>query len=137
MDDKDKHDVHTEIRLQLSDATQELTKPTESHTNQDIIVSTNCELSAGIPTFCSNAYRIRQNIKYEHEPPESTHKDCQQIHGVHGHVVTGLQTLTCGHLQQEMTDKIVILSFENTSQGTSSTQDSIDVIDVKTDEIRP
>ena len=41
--------------------------------------------------------------------------------------------MTCGHLLQEMTEQNGILSFENTSQGTPSIQDYIDVIDVKTD----
>ena len=127
MDDKDKHDVHAEIRLQLSDATQELTQPTESDTHQDIIVSTNRDLSADIPTNCTDGYRIKQHIHTEDEPPESTHKDSQQIHGVRGHVITGLQTLTCGHLQQEMTEQNVILSCENTSPATTSIQDSIEV----------
>ena len=98
MDDKDKHDGRAEIRLQLSDETQELTRPTESDTNQDSIVSTNRELSADIHTNCTDGYRIRQNIKYEHEPPESTQEDS-----------------------------------ENTSPATTSTQDFIDFIGVKTE----
>ena len=133
MDDTDKRDVRAEIRLQLSDATQELTQHAESDTHQDIIVSTNRDLSADIPTNCTDGYIIRQYIKSEYEPLDSTQNDSQQIHGVHGHVITGLQTLTCGHLQQEMTEQNVILSFENTSQGTPLTHDSIDVIDVKTE----
>ena len=48
MDNNDKHDGRAEIRLQLSDATQELTQPTESDTNQVRLVSTNRELSADI-----------------------------------------------------------------------------------------
>ena len=132
MDDNDKHDAHAEIRLQLSDATQELTQPTKSDTHQDTIVSTNCELPVDIPTHCTYGYRIRQNLKSEHKPPDSLQKDSQQIHGFHGHVITGLETLTCGRLQQELTEQNVILSCENTSPATTSTQDSIDVIDVKT-----
>ena len=123
MDDNDKHDAHAEILLQLSDATQELTQPTKS----------NCELPVDIPTHCTYGYRIRQNLKSEHKPLESIQKDSQQIHGVHGHVITSLQTLTCGHLQQEITEQNVILSCENRSPATTSTQDSIDVIDVKTE----
>ena len=133
MDDKDKHKVCAEIRLQLSDATQEFTQPTESDTNQDILVSKNVELSADIPTYYTDGYGIRQNIKYEHEPPESTQKDSRHIHCVDGHVVTALQTVARGHLQQEMTEQNLILSFENPSQGTQFTQDCIDVIDVKTE----
>ena len=98
MDDTDKHYIHAEICLQLSDATQELTRPTESYLNQDRIASTSCEPSADIPKYCTDGYIIRQNIKYEHGPPESTQK-----------------------------------YNENTIQGTTSTQDSIDVIDIKTE----
>ena len=86
-----------------------------------------------IPTHCTDGYRMRQNIKCEDEPPESTQKDSPQLHGGHGHVITVLQTLTCGQLQQEMTEQNVILSFENISIATTSTQDSIDVIGVKTE----
>ena len=134
MDDKDKHSVHVEIRLHISDATQELTQPTESYTNQVRRVCTNRDLSADIPTYCTDGYRFRHNITSEHEPPESTQTDSQQIQGVRDHVITGLQTLTCGIIQQEISEqKKVIVSFENPSQETTSTQDSIDVIDVKTE----
>ena len=75
MDDKEKQDTRAEIRLQPSDAKQELSQPTESDTNRDRIDSTNCELSADIPTCCTDGYRISQNITFEHVPPLSTHEN--------------------------------------------------------------
>ena len=59
MDDTDKLDVHAELRLQLSDTKREITQSIESDINQETlrsIDSTIGELSAGIPTYCTDDY---------------------------------------------------------------------------------
>ena len=135
MDDNDKHGVRGEIGLQLSEATTVNIQPTESYIHQDRVpssVSANYGLSAGIPTYSADNYKIRENIKYEHEPPETTHEDnacIHQVESVHGHLNTGLQTY--GHLHHEIIEKNIILSFENSSQETTSAQDDIEFIKVK------
>ena len=136
MDDNDKHGVRGEIGLQLSEATTVIIQPTESDINQErtpYIVSANSGLSADIPTYCTDNYSIRENIK--HEPLETTHEHnaCNhQLESVHGHLITVLQTATYGHLHQEMTEKNIILSCENSSQETTSTQGDSEYIKVPT-----
>ena len=137
MDDNDKHGVRGEIGLPLSEATPVIIQPTESDINQyrvPSIVSANVGHSADISTYCTDHYKTtRQNIKYEHETPETMHEDnacSHQIESVLGHLTTGRQTATYGHLHQETTEKN-ILSFENSSQETTSTQGNSELIEVK------
>ena len=137
MDDNDKHGARAEIGLQLSEATTVIIQHTESDIHQDRALSTvsaNSGLYADMPTYCTdNYYKIRENIK--HEPLETTHEDnaCgHQIESVHGHITTDLQTVTYGNLHQEIKEKPVIRSIENSSQETTSTQgDSEFIEDVK------
>ena len=82
--------------------------------------STTCEASANMPTYCAYDCKITQNIKHEQEAQETTHEDnacSRQIHGVDGHVVTGLQTVACAHLRQELTDDTATVAFANSSGG--------------------
>ena len=110
---------------------------TESDIHQDRVLSnvfSNYGLSADIPTHCTDNYNIRQNVKYEHEPPEITKEDnacSHQIEGVDGHLTKGLQTATYGHLHHETTERNVIRSFENSSQETTSAQCDSELIEVK------
>ena len=139
MDDKDKHEVHAEICSQRPDATQDISQPNESDTNHDRVLSTVSkyrELSEDISTYCINDYKISQHIKCKRESPETIQEDnayIHQIHGVHGHVMTGQQTVTYGNMQQEITKQNVILSFEKSSGETTSTQDATDFTEVKQD----
>ena len=137
MDDKDKHDVPAEICSQLPDGIQEISQPTASVTNHDKVLSTvskYSELSEDISTYHINDYKIRQNIKCEREPSETTQEDnaySHQIRGVHGHAITGLQTVTYGNLPQEITKHNVILSLGNSNEETTSTQFATDFTEVK------
>ena len=75
MDDNDKHGVCGEIGLQSPDATNVIIQPTESDINPNSVpsmVSAHSGISADIPAYCTDNYKIRQNIKYEHEPLETT-----------------------------------------------------------------
>ena len=129
MDDNSKQGVRGEIGFQLSEATKVTIQPTESDINQDrvlSIVSAYAGLSGGISTYCTDNYNFRENIKYEHEPLGAMHEDnacSHQIESVHGHLTTGLQTATYEHLHQEITEKTVIRSCENSSQETTSTKE--------------
>ena len=132
MDAKDKHDVHGKVRPQLSDATQEITKPTESDINQDRVLS--IVSTTDIPTYCTNDYTITRNIKSEYDHIENTQEDNEcshQIQGVHSHASIGLRAVTYGYLQQKITEQNVIPKHENTSQEIASTPDANDVIEVK------
>ena len=136
MDDNDKHGVRGEIGLQLSEATTVIIQPTESDINQCSrvlsTVSANSGLSADIPTYFTDNYTFRENIKYEHEPPETTHEDnaCSyQIESVH--LTTCLLTAAYGHLHPELSEKNVIQSFENSCQETTSTQGDSEFTEVK------
>ena len=129
MDDNDKHGVRAEIGLQLSEATTVIIQPTDSDINQDR-VSANSGLSADIPTYSTDNYTIRENIKYE--PLATTHEDHARSHQIECvHLTTGLQTATYGHLHQAMTEKTVIRSVENSSQETISTQGDSEFIEIK------
>ncbi len=136
MDDNDKHGVRGEIGLQSPEATNVIIQHTKSDINQNSVpsmVSAHSGISADIPAYCTDNYKIRQNKKYEHEPMETTHEDAfrHQIESVDGHLTTCLQTAAFGHLHQEISEKTAILSFENSSQETTSTQDCSDFIEVK------
>ena len=136
MDDNDKHGVRGEIGLQSPEATNVIIQHTESDINQNSVpsmVSAHSGISADIPTYCTDNYKIRQNITHEHESLDTTHRvACRhQIESVDGHLTTGLQTAAFGHLHQEISEKTAILSFENSSQETTSTQDCSDFIEVK------
>ena len=120
MDDNDKHGILAGISLQPSEATS--------------VVSASSGRCADITPYCTNNYKIRENITLEHEPLETMHEvnACShQIEGVDSHLTTGMQTATYGHLHQKITQKPVILSFENSIQKTTSTQDCSDFIEVK------
>ena len=123
MDGTNKGDIPAEIFPQLSDATQELTETTGSDVMQDNVhstVSTTCEASANMPTYGAYDCKITQNIKHEQEPLESTQEDnacSHQIHCVDGHVITGLQTVACAHLRQELIDQTATAAFANSSGG--------------------
>ena len=135
MDDNDKHGARAEIGLQHSEAITVIIQPTESNLNQcrvPSIVAANYGLSVDMPTYCTDNYKIRENIK--HEPLEATHEDnaCRhQLESVYGHLTTGLQTVAYGHLHQEITEKPVIRSIENSSQETTSTQGDSEFIEIK------
>ena len=135
MDDNDTHGVRGEIGLQLSEATKGIIQPTEFDIAQDIVrstVSANYGLSADIPKYCTDNYTTRQNIKYEHETPETTHEDNACNHQIKSvHLTTGLQTYR--HLHHEINEKNIILSYKNSSKETMSTQDDSECIQIKQD----
>ena len=135
MDDNDKHGVRGEIGVQLSEATKVIIQTTESDIPQDRVpftVFANSGLSVDIPSYSPDNYEIRENIK--HEPPETMHEDnacSHQVESVHGHLTTGMQTAMYGRLHQEITEKTVILAFENPSQETTLTQGDSEFSEVK------
>ena len=136
MDDNDKHGVHRDMGMQSSEATTVIIQPTESDINIDRVLSTESAksgISADITSYCTDNYTIRENIKSEHEPLETTHGYAcsHQIEGADGHLTTGLQTATYVHPHQETTAKPVIRSCEYLSQETTSTQDASELIEVK------
>ena len=137
MDDNDKHDVHTGICSQLPDAIQDISQPTESGTtNIEVlsIVSKYSDLSEDMSTYRINDYKISQHITYERESPETAPEDnaySHQKNGVRGHVITGLPTVTYGNMRHKITKQNVILSFENSSEETMSTQNATDFTEVK------
>ena len=86
MDDNDKHGVCGEIGLQSPDATNVIIQPTESDINPNSVpsmVSAHSGISADIPAYCTDNYKIRQNIKYEHEPLETTHGDLTRFNKIY------------------------------------------------------
>ena len=133
MEDNTKHSVRGNIGLQHSEATKGIIQTTESDINQDrvpSIVSANYGISADIPTYYTDNYTIRENIK--HEPLETAHEDNTCSHQIESvHLTTGMQTATYGHLHREITEKTVIQSFENSSEVTTTTQGDSEFIYVK------
>ena len=129
MEGKDKRDVDAEVVLQVS---QENSQPTESDSDQAIVVST---VSATVPfpannlTYCSYDYQILKNIECEHELPEHMHEDSVAVHSVNGRIVSGLQNVKCE--KQELNERRAILPFMNTDKTSACTYDVNELTEVK------
>ena len=74
MDDEDKHDVHSETHLQVSDAACEHSESTDSDIRQKNKIysaeSADCGMSTDIPIHCIDDYNVLQGIRCAREQPE-------------------------------------------------------------------
>ena len=95
MEEKNKHDAHSEV------FSREDSQPAESDINQYIVTytaSSTFPVPADNPTHCSYDYQIVRNMKCEYKPPENMHgynAYIQTNHSVHDHIGYGLQSVKC------------------------------------------
>ena len=137
MDDEDKHDVHSDNHLQVSDAACDYYESTDSDIQQHKMYSAesaDCGMSADITIHCMDDYSVLQGITCAREPPEdvqAANTFCQQGYGIHGHMVKCLPRVKCEERIQELNDQSHVLPFNNTDQETNWTNDANETIQVK------
>ena len=139
MEGKDKRDVDAEVVLQVS---QEHSQPTESDSDQAIVVSTvsaTFPFPTNNPSYCSYDYNILQNIRCENDLPEHIRKDITEGDSVGDRIASGLQlqNVKCEQQGQELNEGQAILSFMNTDKTSASTYDVIELTKVKREKADP
>ena len=137
MDKEAKHEVHSDIHLQVSYAACEYSESTDSDIQQNKMYSAesaDCGMSADIPIHCMDDYNILQGITCAREPPEdvqAANAFCRQGYGIHGHIVQCLPHVKCEERRQELNEQSQVLPFKNTDKETNRTNDANETIQVK------
>ena len=139
MEGKDKRDVDAEVVLQVS---QENSQPTESDSDQAIVVSTvsaTFQFPTNNPSYCSYDYNILQNIRCENDLPENIRKDITEGDSVGDRIASGLQlqNVNCEQQGQELNKGQAIVSFMNTDKTSASTYDVNELTKVKREKADP
>ena len=139
MEGKDKRNVDAEIVLQVS---QEDFQPTESDSDQAIVVSTvsaTFPCPTNNPSYCSYDYNILQNIRCENDLPENIRKDITEGDSVGDRIASGLQlqNVNCEQQGQELNEGQAILSFTNTDKTSALTYDANELTEVKQEKADP
>ena len=135
MEGKDKRDVDAEVVLQVS---QENSQPTESDSDQAIVVSTvsaTFPFPTNNPSYCSYDYNILQNITCEHELPETIRKYIAEGDSVDDRIVSGLQSVKCE--KEESNERRAILPFMNTDKTSAWACDANELTEVKQEKADP
>ena len=135
MEGKDKRDVDAEVVLKVS---QENSQPTESDSDQAIVVSTvsaTFPFPTNNPSYCSYDYNILQNIRCENDLPENIRKDITEGDSVDDRIVSGLQSVKCE--EQDLNERRAILQFTNTDKTSALTYDANELTKVKREEADP
>ena len=137
MDKEAKHEVHSDIHLQVSDAACDYSESTDSDIQQHKIYSAqsaDCGLSADIPIHCMDDFNILQGINCAREPSEdvqAANAVCRQGYGIHGHMVKYLPHVKCEERRQELNEQSHVLPFNNTDQETNWTNNANETNQVK------
>ena len=137
MDTEAKHEVHSDIHLQVSEAACDYSESTDSDIQQNKMYSAesaDCGLSVDIPIHCMDDYNILQGITCAREPPEdvqAANAFCRQGYGIHGHIVQCLPHVKCEERRQELNEQSQVLPFKNTDKETNRTNDANETIQVK------
>ena len=135
MEGKDKRDVDAEVVLQVS---QEDSQPTESYSDQAIVVSTvsaTFPVPANNPPSCSYDYKILKYIRCAYELPEHMHEYSAEVHSVDDRIVSGLQSVKCD--EQELNERRAILPFVNADKTSAWTYDVNELTEVKLEKADP
>ena len=137
MDDEGKHEVHSDIHLQVSKAACDYSESTDSDIQQHKMYSaesSDCGMSADIPIHCMDDYNVLQGITCARQPPEdvqAANAFCRQGYGIHGHVVKCLPRVKCEERRQELNEQRHVLPFRNTGHETNWTNNANESIQVK------
>ena len=131
MEEKDKHDAHSEV------VSHEDSRPAESDINQYIVTytaSSTFPVPADNPTYCSYDYQIVRNIKCEYKPPENMHGyNIQNNHSVDDHIGYGLQRVKCEEQPQEFNEQQAVIPSRNADQTLMLSCDVNEITEVKAD----
>ena len=137
MDDEGTHNVHSEIRLQVSDAACEHSESTDSDIEQNKMyaaVSSDCEMSADVSTHRVADYNVLQGTTCAHERPEYVQTGdvySRQVDNIHGHKVRSLLSVKCEEQRQEISAQSHVLPASSKDQETNRTNDAKETIQVK------
>ena len=131
MDDEGKQDVPSNTHLQVSYAACEYSESTDSDIEENKMysaVSSDCEMSADIPTHRMDDYNVSQVTTPAHERQEDVQEDVQagdgySRQGDSGHMVK------C--LLQELSEQSHVLPVNTIHQETNWTLDADETIQVK------
>ena len=139
MDDEGKHDVHSNTHLQVSDAACEYSESTDSDIGENKMysaVSSDCEMSADIPTHRMDDYNVSQVTTPAHERQQDGQEDVQagdgySRQGDSGHMVKCLLSVECEEHIQELSEQSHVLPVNSKYQETNWTRDANETIQVK------
>ena len=139
MDDEDKHDVHSETHLQVSDAACKYSESTDSDVEQTKMysaISSDCEMSADFSTHRVADYNVLPGIACVHERPEDVQTNdvySRQVDDIHGHTAKCLISVKCEEHRQDLSEHSHVLpaSSCSTYQETNRTNDANETIQVK------
>ena len=133
MEEKDKHDAHSEV------FSHEDSQPTESDINQDSVLHTDSstfQVPSNNQTHCSYDYEIVRNIKCERKPPENMHEysaDIQKNYSVDDDIGYGLQRVKCEEQPQEFNEQRAVIPSRNADQASMLSCDVNKITEVKAD----
>ena len=137
MDDEGKHDVHSDTRLQVSNAACKHCESTDSDIEQNNMysaISSDCEMSDDFSTHRVADYNVLQGITCAHERPEDVQTGdiySRQVDGSHGHMVKRLISVKCEEHRKESNEQSNVLPASSTDQETNRTNDANETVHVK------
>ena len=137
MDDEGKHDVHSDTRLQVSNAACKHCESTDSDIEQNNMysaISSDCEMSDDFSTHRVADYNVLQGITCAHELPEDVQTGdiySRQVDGSHGHMVKCLISVKCEEHRKESNEQSNVLPASSTYQETNRTNDANETVHVE------